>query len=136
MKDLPNMGERDRGVPDTTTSPPAVPLTPSLTSTTTAPTSAFQPPPPTSSTTVQRVNNSLNSGAARALQAPARPGSGSGVTPPSPSAHGQPIVPAPGVPHRAPATGWGASWRDALWAKWRWGILIVLAISVSRLLSL
>lgn len=136
MKDLPNMGERDRGVPDTITPPPVAPSTASLSSTTTHPASTLQPPLPTSSTTVQRVNNSLNSGAARALQVPARSGSGSGAAPHSPAAHGQPLVPAPGVPHRAPATGWGASWRDALWAKWRWGILIVLAISVSRLSSL
>lgn len=29
--------------------------------------------------------------------------------------------------------GWAALWRKLIWEKWRWGLLIVLAVVVSRL---
>lgn len=29
--------------------------------------------------------------------------------------------------------GWSASWRQIIWEKWRWGVLIALAVIVSRL---
>jgi len=35
----------------------------------------------------------------------------------------------------APGTGWANSWRQAIWEKWRWGVLIALAVVVSRLSS-
>lgn len=29
--------------------------------------------------------------------------------------------------------GWSTSWRQIIWEKWRWGVLIALAVIVSRL---
>ena len=29
--------------------------------------------------------------------------------------------------------GWSASWRQIIWEKWKWGLLIALAVVVSRL---
>jgi len=33
------------------------------------------------------------------------------------------------------AAGWAAGWRTLIWEKWRWGVLIALAVLVSRLSS-
>jgi len=35
----------------------------------------------------------------------------------------------------APGTGWATTWRQVIWEKWRWGVLIALAVVVSRLSS-
>jgi ubiquitin-conjugating enzyme E2 J2 len=35
----------------------------------------------------------------------------------------------------APGTGWAAMWRQCILEKWRWGVLIALAVVVSRLSS-
>jgi len=35
----------------------------------------------------------------------------------------------------APVTGWAMTWRQCIWEKWRWGVLIALAVVVSRLSS-
>lgn len=35
----------------------------------------------------------------------------------------------------APGTGWTTAWRQCIWDKWRWGVLIALAVVVSRLSS-
>jgi ubiquitin-conjugating enzyme E2 J2 len=29
--------------------------------------------------------------------------------------------------------GWAANWREVVWEKWRWGVLIALAVIVSRI---
>jgi ubiquitin-conjugating enzyme E2 J2 len=29
--------------------------------------------------------------------------------------------------------GWAATWREVVWDKWRWGVLIALAVVVSRI---
>lgn len=29
--------------------------------------------------------------------------------------------------------GWAATWRQVVWDKWRWGVLIALAVVVSRI---
>lgn len=29
--------------------------------------------------------------------------------------------------------GWAATWRQVVWDKWRWGVLIALAVIVSRI---
>ena len=39
------------------------------------------------------------------------------------------IIPKPA----APGTGWATAWRQCIWDKWRWGVLIALAVVVSRL---
>ncbi|KAF8318733.1 UBC-like protein [Clavulina sp. PMI_390] len=97
LKDLPNMGERDRGT-GATTSP-------------TAPSTATPIP------------------AAVPLEAGSTPQPAPGV-PAAPNA--RPNVPA----NPDAAKGWAGSLRETLWAKWRWGILIILAITVSRLSAL
>jgi len=38
------------------------------------------------------------------------------------------IIPKP----LAPGTGWATAWRQYIWDKWRWGVLIALAVVVSR----
>lgn len=128
MKPLPNMGERDRGVPSTPATPPT------STSTSTTPRLAATPKTVvTAATPAQRAVAALNPGVRGAVpaQGPGRPAAG----PVAVNGTGAAPQAAPQAPP-APGLGWGASWREALWAKWRWGILIVLAISVSRLSSL
>ncbi|KAL1688579.1 UBC-like protein [Schizophyllum commune] len=85
MRDLPNMGEKERGRAD---KPPTLPPAPSQSASSTA--------------------ANASSSAAQAANA-AHPANGA-----------QP-APAPGA--------WGA----ALWEKWRWGVLIVLAVLLSRM---
>jgi ubiquitin-conjugating enzyme E2 J2 len=29
--------------------------------------------------------------------------------------------------------GWATNWREVVWEKWRWGVLIALAVIVSRI---
>lgn len=41
------------------------------------------------------------------------------------------LIPMPAVP----GTGWATTWRQCIWDKWRWGVLIALAVVVSRLSS-
>jgi ubiquitin-conjugating enzyme E2 J2 len=31
--------------------------------------------------------------------------------------------------------GWAATWRQVVWDKWRWGVLIAVAVVVSRITS-
>jgi ubiquitin-conjugating enzyme E2 J2 len=143
MKDLPNMGERDRGVSPSTTDAtassmtPSTPTTPSSSTTTPRASTATRPAVVAAPalSPAQRASATLNPGPSRAAQTPMKSATGSG-TAPNPSATSGASVAAPGPPVPVPTLGWGASWREALWDKWRWGILIVLAISVSRLSSL
>jgi len=134
MKDLPNMGERDCGVPSNTS-----------TSSTTTPPSDITIPHPSATTgattvaaltgTPARALATLNPGLQRAA-APVPPIKATTGTVPTSSATSGTAVTAPVPPIPAPRPGWSASWREAIWDKWRWGILIVLAISLSRLSSL
>ncbi|TRM56475.1 ubiquitin-conjugating enzyme/RWD-like protein [Schizophyllum amplum] len=92
MRDLPNMGEKERGKAP---SPPA-------------------PAPPAAASSAVGA-----AGAPGARPAPANSaGSAAGANPPAGA--------------NAPAAGTG-SWGAVLWEKWRWGVLIVLAIMVSRI---
>ncbi|KAL1673114.1 UBC-like protein [Schizophyllum commune] len=86
MRDLPNMGEKERGRADKPPTPPPAP------------------------------SQSASSTAAQA--APSAPGHPANAAQP---ANGAQPAPAPGA--------WGA----ALWEKWRWGVLIVLAVLLSRM---
>lgn len=96
MRDLPNMGEKERGSPSTTTPPPAAqPPAPSI----------AQPALPTSSTTTDPS----------ALSRPAQSG-----------ANGEAA---------ANARGWADAWRQVFWEKWRWGVILALALAVSRMSS-
>jgi len=104
LRDLPNMGEKERGKSD---APPA-PLIPSPQIVRTSPASA-----PTAST-----SSTKNTGVVRS-----RKGT---------RASGGPVTAAgPGDTSR----GWAVTWRQIVWEKWRWGVLIALAVIVSRITS-
>lgn len=99
-KDLPNMGQKERGTPSTPSLPPVgAPLTFSL------PTAPIVPVLP---------------------QAQAAP----------PSDNNNAVVIPPYHDSRANVVaGWGTSLRQIIWEKWRWGVVLVLAVIVSRLSS-
>ncbi|KAH9839990.1 UBC-like protein [Rhodofomes roseus] len=94
MRDLPNMGEKERGSASTNIPPPA---------------------PPASSTTPSATPTSSTSADPNALSRPSNP-----------NANGEAAANAP---------GWTDAWRQVLWQKWRWGIILVLALVVSRMSS-
>lgn len=106
MKDLPNMGEKERGKPDEA---PATSLSVNVSGTITSgsqlTTTTFSIPAP--------------------VQAPH----------PSPKLNGNPPLPnAPATGRNGGVLGtWAAGWRNVIWEKWRWGALIALAVVVSRL---
>ncbi|KAH7885719.1 UBC-like protein [Phlebopus sp. FC_14] len=112
LKNLPNMGERERGNSDasipSTVSTPATPALPT--------TSAILPP--------QMVHRRIQG---TALQ-PSGTTAGVLAVPDASSAlTSSNKVPVP--------QGWAASWRQVIWEKWRWGILIALAVIVSKMSS-
>jgi len=61
----------------------------------------------------------------------------------------QPRTSTPQIPHQVPAPrppgaladngagrgglGWATTWRDLIWNRWRWGVLLAVAVLVSRL---
>lgn len=104
MKDLPNMGERDRGAGDGEVSSKA--LTPS-------------------SLAARAVSSAVN----RPLGMVPNPHSQHQIV--DPARLGGANAPEP----PAAPLGWAASWKEAAWNKWRWGILIAFAVIVSRLSS-
>ncbi|KAF8449281.1 UBC-like protein [Boletus edulis BED1] len=96
LRDLPNMGERERGKADTGS------------------TSA-------DTTLSQQMNLRRNNGVVQtpvATTAPITTDASNALT-----STNKPVVP----------PGWSASWRQIIWEKWRWGVLIALAVVVSRL---
>jgi len=103
LRDLPNMGERPRGKPDSASrsiryDSPSSPETPII-SETLQPAVSLPPTANTSANAVARL-----------------PG------------HGKPD-------DTTTAAGWAVGWRTLIWEKWRWGVLIALAVLVSRLSS-
>lgn len=112
-RDLPNMGEKERGSSNAAAEPTS-PISPRQSSPAT-----IVPPPP-------RVNPS-NSSTARLVQATpiARPANNI----PIPS---NALVNGTGDGH---VPGWSGGWRQILWEKWRWGVVLALALIVSRLSS-
>ncbi|KAG2031827.1 ubiquitin-conjugating enzyme/RWD-like protein [Suillus americanus] len=114
LRDLPNMGERERGKPDiaaTPTSPMSPsPFSPSISRTTTA---EHQPQvcdrrpaaqAPTTTTTLH-ASDAVNTSLASTNKPTTTP------------------------------QGWTGQLRQVLWEKWRWGVLIAFAVIVSRLSS-
>lgn len=99
MKDLPNMGEQDRGIP-----------------------------PPKPVTTVKAKTNLGLGLTGRPATTPRAQPQPAGVPPKPHAVQGRPEDP-------APVLGWAASWKQTIWDKWRWGILIAFAVMVSRLSS-
>lgn len=114
LRDLPNMGQKERGKPSTSSSQPGE-------GPTTKPRSAtltfVQPLPPSPSASQPSLVPSHT----------------------SPINSNSPIVPSSNDPiadgRAAIAAGWGTSLRSVIWEKWRWGVVLVLAVIVSRLSS-
>ena len=110
-RDLPNMGERETGKADEG---------PTATSSSASP----HPSPMASSTSVtlpQQVTVKRNTGMVQmptTAVVPVGVDASNSLTPTN-----KPVVP----------QGWTASWRQMIWEKWRWGVLIALAVIVSRL---
>jgi len=105
LRDLPNMGERERGKTDTgSTSAASSSPTPSSTS-------AALPQQMTLSRNVVTVQTPM------ATIPPMTVDTSNTLT-----STNKPVVP----------QGWSTSWRLIIWEKWRWGVLIALAVIVSR----
>lgn len=109
-RDLPNMGERERGKPGA----------PSTSASQPANVSSFTSPSTSTTPTSQLI---LRKAPGAALQlavnaVPAVP------EPHNPMTHGN----RPAVPQ-----GYAACWRQVIWEKWRWGVLIALAVIVSKI---
>jgi ubiquitin-conjugating enzyme E2 J2 len=110
LRDLPNMGQKERGVSEssTTTSPPAP-------ATTAAAQDARTPTPSFSSS---ELTSPTNADPSLSTVTP----SSNSVRVPVPNANGAVI-------------GRSPSWRQVIWEKWRWGVILALAVIVSRLSS-
>jgi len=107
-RDLPNMGERERGKVDTGSA-----STPS----------PFPSPAPSSTSTTLPQQMILRRNVAM-VHTPSEARAPMAIdTSNSLTSTNKPVVP----------QGWSASWRKLIWEKWRWGVLIALAVIVSRL---
>jgi len=119
-RDLPNMGEKERGV---SSAAPAA--------------SASQPSKPTIAPSPQARLTSTSSATPSLTQATidavARSSSNHAAYPTGGiiTTNGPTIGDANG---RGPQ-GWSVTWRQVLWEKWRWGVVLALAVIVSRLSS-
>ncbi|KAF5383860.1 hypothetical protein D9615_003794 [Tricholomella constricta] len=107
-RDLPNMGQKERGKPE---APPIPPLSSSP---------LITPKPPPLGLTISSSSN-LAPTAALTLTTSAGNSSASGTGKPD--------------ENRKPAASLAATWGHILWEKWRWGVLIALAVIVSRFSS-
>lgn len=124
------MGEKDQGKPDT-----PLPPAPSTTTPTSSQPQATSPPHPSASAA------SLPAQGAPAATG-ATPKTGTGAVRPRklamPRVHGATAAtPGTGASNGDPSGsgGWMAGWRQMVWDKWRWGVLIALAVIVSRITS-
>ncbi|KAF9244169.1 UBC-like protein [Melanogaster broomeanus] len=114
LRDLPNMGERERGKPEAQAmvKPSTTSLFPILSS--------------TSATLPQQMIHRRNLGTAP--QPPMIPVAAAPMVADAPNSltsTNKPPVP----------QGWTTSWRQVILEKWRWGVLIALAVIVSRISS-
>ncbi|KDR70980.1 hypothetical protein GALMADRAFT_144442 [Galerina marginata CBS 339.88] len=113
MRDLPNMGEKERGKPDT----PPVP-------------SFFNPPQPTSSASASTsfaTSSALTAASIRCFE--------TAKEEKEKLQNLQNSVAKPDDPNRAPAPpvpGWTATWRHFIYEKWRLCAFIALAVMLSR----
>jgi ubiquitin-conjugating enzyme E2 J2 len=115
-RELPNMGEKERGKPDTASSP----------STGSSESQSSQTPVglgPTS-TALHGTQPATNGSANSASLGGSTPSHTHG------SARGRPDEVATNRPGAAP--GWIGSLRQVIWEKWRWCAVIALAVMVSR----
>jgi ubiquitin-conjugating enzyme E2 J2 len=124
MRELPNMGEKERGKPDVVSSPPSVSFfNPPPVSASSSTSSSFAAPrngndPVYSSLTVGRI---MCYDAAKEIDARQAPQSNSVAKPDDPNR-----APAP------PAPGWTTTWRHFIYEKWRLCAFIALAVMLSR----
>jgi len=108
LRDLPNMGERERGKADSDSTGAASPYPSPI-------------PSSTSATLPQQVHLRRNVGTGQTPMVAVAP---LGIdTSNTLTSANKPVVP----------QGWSTSWRQIIWEKWRWGVLIALAVIVSRL---
>jgi len=129
-RELPNMGEKERGVPDTASS-------------------SSTPAARSSTTSSLQLTNVNAIGSANTAARPARinpttfaavpsltQASIDGIARSTSSTTGGTVTTNGGTAGGANVpTGWSAAWRQVLWEKWRWGALLALAVIVSRLSS-
>ena len=104
---LPNMGEKERGLPDT-------PSSETSSFVTATPVAARQPQTPTPKATLAvqppvLIPKTVGVIRPRKGRAVSTTGAGDG------------------------SRGWASNWREVVWEKWRWGVLIALAVIVSRI---
>ena len=117
MKDLPNMAEKERGIPHQPAPLPLTPMSATFSNSSTSPTSPHGPGTPTSPRPVGAYVFSPTDGS---FAGPGR----------DPSSSATPEI------NNAGAAGdleKSPSWAQIFWEKWRWGVLIALAVMVSRL---
>jgi len=103
---LPNMGEKERGTPDTPEPTPE-----SSESTTVTARLPRIPPPKVGLVTQPQVAAPKPAGVVRPRKGRAVSTTGAGDG----------------------SRGWAATWRQVVWDKWGWGVLIALAVVVSRI---
>lgn len=124
------MGEKDQGKPDTPSS-----ITPAaVTSTSTQPRAPSPSQPSASGASVPTQTVPAATGSASKTKLGAVRPRKAGV----PRVHGTPAAsPGTGASNGDPSGsgGWMAGWRQMVWEKWRWGVLIALAVIVSRITS-
>ncbi|OAX39854.1 UBC-like protein [Rhizopogon vinicolor AM-OR11-026] len=115
LRDLPNMGERERGKPDPPATQPA-PITHTA--------SLLSPPLSRSASATHQPQVRDRRPVAQALAAT--------------TTNASDVVNASLTSTNKPTTkpqGWTGPLRQVLWEKWRWGVLIAFAVIVSRLSS-
>jgi len=88
-------------------------------------------PTPTAASTKSLSTSTIPSPSPFSAQTPAPVTSSLNKKPSPVQGHGDNLIPKP----PAPGTGWTTAWRQCIWEKWRWGVLIALAVVVSRLSS-
>ncbi|TCD69117.1 Ubiquitin-conjugating enzyme E2 6 [Steccherinum ochraceum] len=107
---VPNMAEKENGGSSKVTGPTSTPSLPSTPATTNAtPTTASPTPTPPTSGQVTPSHTPSTPGPNEVARTPGREGAGGG--------------------------GWSSVWRQLIWEKWRWGVVLALALIVSRLSS-
>ncbi|KAI0796142.1 UBC-like protein [Abortiporus biennis] len=112
-RDVPNMGEKERGAASASTGP----TSPQPRKQSVVATPLLQPRiPPTASTAVPPTSDALT----RASTTSSSPNT---------------IATGPNGDNGRVPIGWSAGWRQVLWEKWRWGVVLALALIVSRLSS-
>ena len=120
LKDLPNMGVKDRGSAESATPKLALPSGAS-TSSFSAPCMSAQ----STSSSTSRLGASLEESQAKQQQQETSPTS----LPVNQNSNGRVEE------SRNNQTGWPGIWGQILWEKWRWGVLIAVAVIVSRFSS-